>query len=241
VRMVDTTSGTEAPDTGGSQLSTRGERVGMGGGLRALIAPRPRRRAIREGGGANSTDETINPKRSGLDLKNSWQILAAVLTPVGVLLILMAWYGAAHAGYVQEQIPYLVSGSFIGLGCMVLGGLLYWAHWLYRIYDQADQHQEEQLKQADRHHVEHLEALERMTRSISDRLEAGDSGFVASESGRVTLTGSASTYVATESGTAYHLPTCPVVSHHSDGLRSLSPAEIAGMDACRICLSTKPL
>ena len=45
---------------------------------------------------------------------------------------------------VQQQIPYLVSGSFVGLGCMVVGGFFFWGHWLYRIYDQADLHHEEQ-------------------------------------------------------------------------------------------------
>lgn len=84
--------------------------------------------------------------RPRTDLRDTWQVVAgAVLVPLGVLFILMAWYGAAHTSFVQQQIPYLVSGSFAGVGCMVLGGLLYWAHWLYRLYDQADQHHDEQL------------------------------------------------------------------------------------------------
>ncbi len=80
------------------------------------------------------------------DVRNSWQVIAgAILIPLGVVLILLGWYGAAHARVVQQQIPYMVSGSFIGLGCMIVGGLLFFGHWLYRIYDQADlQHEEQQ-------------------------------------------------------------------------------------------------
>ncbi len=80
-----------------------------------------------------------------LDVRNSWQVVAgSMLIPLGVVFILLAWYGAAHARVEQQQIPYMVSGSFAGLGCMVVGGLLYWGHWLYRIYDQAELHHEEQ-------------------------------------------------------------------------------------------------
>src|SRR5437660_335195 len=71
-----------------------------------------------------------------LDLRNTWQVAGgAFFAVLGLVIILLAWYGAAHTPYVQQQIPYLVSGSFVGLGLMVLGGLMYWAHWLYRMYD----------------------------------------------------------------------------------------------------------
>ncbi len=81
---------------------------------------------------------------SEFDLRNTWQIAAgAILMPLGLIVILWAWYGAAHANHPQQQIPYMVSGGFIGLGLMIVGGLMFWAHWLYRIYDQADlQHRE---------------------------------------------------------------------------------------------------
>ena len=104
------------------------------------------------GRGGGGFFEILHRPRSGddrarVDLRNTWQVVVgSVLLPLGVVFILMAWYGAAHTRYVQQQIPYLVSGSFVGLGCMVVGGLLYWAHWLYRIYDQADQHHDEQLE-----------------------------------------------------------------------------------------------
>jgi hypothetical protein len=232
-----TTSGTEILDSvNGSALPSAPR-----SGLRAIIGPRRRSSGDHGGGGGpQPTGRSSGGRRAGLDLRNTWQILAVILTPLGVILILMSWYGAAHAGYVQEQIPYLVSGSFIGLGCMVLGGLLYWAHWLYRIYDQADQHQEEQLRQADRHHEEQLRMLEQIVWSLGGPRETSGSqhpeGLGDSEKVSSTLLLASSEFVATETGTAYHLPTCPVVTHHSDQLHTIQREEISAMEPCRICL-----
>ena len=78
-----------------------------------------------DGGGGDGGGLTEKPAREGrLDLRNGWQVVAgSILIPLGVVLIMIGWYGAAHARVVQQQIPYLVSGSFVGLGCMVVGGL----------------------------------------------------------------------------------------------------------------------
>lgn len=205
-------------------------------GLRALAGAR------RGGGGGGGPGNRRTGDRSGrLDLRNSWQILAgSVLVPLGVVFILIAWYGAAHTAYVQQQIPYLVSGSFAGVGCLVLGGLLYWAHWLYRIYDQADLHHEEQLR-----------VLEQTLRAISERAGHVDPGGPSPAPASSALPGvlgatyppappggrpSPPSYVVTQSGSVYHLPTCPVVAHHPEGLRALAPARTAGFEPCRICL-----
>ncbi len=147
------------------------------------------------------------------DLRNSWQVVAgSLLVPVGVVIILLAWYGSAHTPYLQQQIPYLVSGSFIGLGCMILGGLLYWAHWLYRLYDQADLHHEEELR-----------VMEGALLAIVDRLAPPAGG------------GGPTRLVATATGTVFHDPDCPVVAHHRDHLRALRPGDLGTMEPCGIC------
>ena len=100
-----------------------------------------------EGGGGGGGHTRMARWAEKYDVRNSWQVIAgALLIPLGVVFILLGWYGAAHARVVQQQIPYMVSGSFIGLGCMIVGGLLFLGHWLYRIYDQADLHHEEQQR-----------------------------------------------------------------------------------------------
>jgi hypothetical protein len=156
-----------------------------------------------------------------LDLRGTWQVVVgAILVPLGVMFILFAWYGAAHTRYVQQQIPYLVSGDFIGLGCMLLGGLLYWSHGLYRIYDQADLHHEEQLR-----------AMEQTLRAIADRLPGTTE--VTSTTGTAALPGS---FFVTPGGSAYHLASCPVVSHHHDQLQAVSASLLGSLKPCGICL-----
>jgi hypothetical protein len=161
------------------------------------------------------------------DVRNTWQVAAgAVLIPLGVAIILLAWYGAAHARYVQQQVPYLVSGSFVGLGCMVVGGLFFWAHWLYRLYDQADLHHEQRM-QAD---AELLHALADLVRGANGA-SSNNSSRVPSDADPWHDDG----LVATPSGTFYHLPTCPVAQQRRDRLRPVSEHEATAMRPCRIC------
>jgi hypothetical protein len=159
------------------------------------------------------------------DVRNSWQVIAgAILIPLGVVLILLGWYGAAHARVVQQQIPYMVSGSFIGLGCMIVGGLLFFGHWLYRIYDQADlQHEETQ----------------RVLETIAAALLAqrGDVSGVTGGPVPAVATGepAPTTFYATASGTVYHRADCAVIAHHPDDLRVLGPDGVLGLRPCQIC------
>ncbi|HET6793196.1 MAG TPA: hypothetical protein VFH45_02065, partial [Acidimicrobiales bacterium] len=153
-----------------------------------------------------------------VDLRSTWQVVAgAVLVPLGLSLILLAWYGAAHTPYVQQQVPYLVSGAFAGLGCMVLGGLLFWAHWLYRIYDQAS--------------LNHREAV-RLQREVVDLL--GSLAGVG-RPGEAVANGSAASYVATPTGANFHLADCPTVAGRRSTLRTVTPADLDGLRPCRIC------
>ena len=174
--------------------------------------PGARRRLLRvfQGGG------------DGFDMRNTWQVaVGAVLMPLGLVIILIAWYGAAHASHVQQQIPYLVSGAFIGLGLMIVGGLLYWAHWLYRVYDQADLHHQDLLRQQD----EHMRAL----------IEAVTGAQTNGNGSRTTPTAAASSFVATGKGTNFHRPDCPVVSRSRRNVRPVSTRDVERMQPCRIC------
>ena len=56
-------------------------------------------------------------------------LVGSLLAPLGLVLILLGWLGAAHTPLVQEQIAYLISGGLLGLALVVLGGFLYFAHW----------------------------------------------------------------------------------------------------------------
>jgi hypothetical protein len=168
-------------------------------------------------GGSAGGGPTEEARREGkLDVRNSWQVIAgSILIPLGVVLIMISWYGAAHARVVQQQIPYLVSGSFVGLGCMVVGGLCYWGHWLYRTYDQADLHHEEQMRM-----------LEAIAVALGGRTVVD---------GRSSQDG-ASAYYATATGSVYHRSDCAVIAHHPEDLRVLGASGLAGLRPCRICV-----
>jgi hypothetical protein len=162
-----------------------------------------------------------------LDLRNTWQVAAgSLLVPLGVVVILIAWYGAAHASVVQQQIPYLVSGSFVGLGLMIVGGLMYWAHWLYRIYDQADLHHAERVAR-DQQLFQLLEA------ALAGRAPASPAAAVPVAA--ASSTGAGRELVATATGTNVHRADCPVAVRHPEGLKRLTADEATGRPPCRIC------
>jgi hypothetical protein len=174
------------------------------------------------------------------DVRNGWQVIAgAILIPLGVVFILLGWYGAAHARVVQQQIPYMVSGSFVGLGCMIVGGLLFWGHWLYRIYDQADLHHEEQQRV-----LETIAAALLAGRGVDGAgagaasapgASVGGGAAAAAAAGVAAAEPGATTYYATASGTVYHRADCAVIAHHPDDLRVLGPDGVVGLRPCQIC------
>ncbi len=81
-------------------------------------------------------------ERSGVAplVNNHFQLLqvvlfwaGAVLLPVGLVVIVLGWYGAANTPYEYDQLSYLVSGGLLGLGLTFVGGFLYFGAWLARI------------------------------------------------------------------------------------------------------------
>jgi len=188
----------------------------------------PRVSFLRRRSGAKKRAVRSDGEQGGTyDIRNGWQVAAgSILIPLGVIFILLGWYGAAHARVVQQQIPYMVSGGFIGLGCMVLGGLLFFSHWLYRLYDQADLQ-----------HDEHLKVLEQLARAIGGATATAPATTPATTTAPAPAPGGVS-YMATAAGTVYHQADCPVIAHHPNDLRVLGPSSVAGLRPCQICSPT---
>ncbi len=59
-------------------------------------------------------------------------LVAAVLLPLGLVIVVLGWYGASHTPYLFEQVPYLVSGGLLGLGFVLAGGFLLFGSWIAR-------------------------------------------------------------------------------------------------------------
>jgi hypothetical protein len=138
-----------------------------------------------------------------------WLFIAgAVMLPLGVAFILLAWYGAAHKPLIIQQFPYLISGGVLGLGLMFAGGFLYFGYWITR------------LVQENRRHTEQLlAALGRLEGRLGEAPDATPTGN--------------GTLVATATGTMRHRPDCPVVVGRQ-GLRKIK-AGAKGFDPCKIC------
>ena len=139
-----------------------------------------------------------------------WVLIAgAVMVPVGIALILLGWYGAAHKSLIIQQFPYLISGGILGLGLMITGGLAYFGYWITRLVHENRDH----------------------TQQIIVAIEA--LGILAlEEEGGVGPVGDGM-LVATATGSMLHRPDCPVVANR-DGVRSVK-ADAPGFEPCKIC------
>ena len=60
-------------------------------------------------------------------------VLAGIVAPLGLLVIVLGWFGASRTSYPFEQTPYLISGGLLGLGLVFLGSFFYFAHWLTQL------------------------------------------------------------------------------------------------------------
>jgi hypothetical protein len=77
--------------------------------------------------------------RRRLPLDQWFQLAGAVLPLLGLLSILVAWYGVSHTARTWRQTPYVVSGGLLGLGLIFLGGFSYFAFWLTKLVQETRQ------------------------------------------------------------------------------------------------------
>jgi hypothetical protein len=144
-------------------------------------------------------------------------LIGAALVGIGIPLIILGWYGAAHTPYTFEQIPYMISGGLLGLALTILGGLFYFAYWLTRQVH-------ETRRQSDQ------------TEAVYRRIEAmmssnGHGTAVAATSG--SSSPKAGAFVTTARGSMFHRPDCVIVKGRND-LHQVTGDE-KGLKPCKIC------
>ena len=77
--------------------------------------------------------QSLRPGRGGrFPIESFLLTVGAFLLPIGVVTILLGWWGASHTGHVYEQNAYLISGGLLGLGLIFIGGFLYFGYWMTR-------------------------------------------------------------------------------------------------------------
>jgi hypothetical protein len=146
-------------------------------------------------------------------------VSGAVLLPLGLVVIILGWYGAAHTPYQYDQLSYLVSGGLLGLGLTFCGGFLYFGAWLARIAsdnrDTAKRLSDTLLVLADV--VSHSASVQGGTPAATPAAQR-DAGAVL---------------VVAGSGRTVHRRDCSLIAHRED----LSPAggDAPDLTACRLC------
>ncbi|HSJ22861.1 MAG TPA: hypothetical protein VK964_20035 [Nocardioidaceae bacterium] len=149
-------------------------------------------------------------------------VAGAVLLPLGLIVIVLGWYGAAHTPYAYDQLSYLVSGGLLGLGLTFCGGFLYFGAWLARIAS-------DQRDSAKRLSDTLLVLADVVSRSSAPAGAAGAAGAVTPAAER----DPGAVLVVAGEGTTVHRADCSLIAHRDD-LRPAGP-DAPGLTACRLC------
>jgi hypothetical protein len=156
-------------------------------------------------------------------------LTAAILLPLGLVMVFLGWYGASRTPYLFEQVPYLVSGGLLGLGLVLTGGFVLFGGWIART--------------AREQRVLDLELLEAV-RGVQDELarlpfllSEPASAAPAQRRRRSAASNGGGTagerLVATARGSMLHRPDCAVV-HGRDDLREVDGPG-ADLQPCQLC------
>jgi len=158
-----------------------------------------------------SKEKRLSPTGAGaLILGNLRLVLALVFFVLGVALVILGWYGAAHTNILTEQIPYFISGGLLGMALIIVAGVLGSSATLER---------------------ESRELRDDVSRALDgstlQRIPLGGTSLrPRSEDGQV--------YVV-PGGRSYHVAGCPIVEGKDASELSLPDAAAAGFTTCKLC------
>lgn len=141
------------------------------------------------------------------------RLLGLLFVTAGFVIFYFAWDGAASVNFAQGQIPYLLSGGFVGLGLIVTGGILLFLATL----------RSERQIMTDRY-----DEMARLLGRNLNRMQFSGNG--SSTDGQV---------VAGEH--VYHRAECKVLEG-KDGLTTVTVEQAAaeGLAPCRVCNPPPP-
>lgn len=194
-------------------------------------------------------------RRRSFPIETVLLVAGALLLPIGIITIIVGWYGAAHTFHAYEQNDYLISGGLLGLGLVFVGGFLYFGYWMTRQIRTSTAANQQLLNALGRIEAQlgagangkHTMApLGLPAPKVKERATKPRSGPTTGNPGREaapaapapqgeTTGGGVQTValVATERGNLLHRPDCPVVAN-KETLRAVGPDE-PGYRPCQIC------
>jgi len=165
---------------------------------------------------------SLRPGRGGrFPIESFLLTVGAFLLPIGVVTILLGWWGASHTGHVYEQNAYLISGGLLGLGLIFIGGFLYFGYWMTR-----------QIRATEEGNELTRRAFARLEAQMAADRPAGGASAGATPAAGIGGVG-VRTLVATEHGTMLHRPDCPIVAG-KEHLRVVASGT-AGYQPCGVC------
>ena len=175
--------------------------------------------------------------------------IGAVLMPLGIIVVLLGWYGSAHTPYTYNQTSYLISGGLGGLALTFVGGFLYFGAWLAKI----NSDQRDSSRQMAEALLTVAELVSRMAPagtapsygapgSVSSTGPIGAPGGIASGGYASTVEPgptpvfTADLVLAGPAGTTLHRRDCPLIAHRED----LVPTDglAPNLATCRVCHPT---
>lgn len=74
-------------------------------------------------------------RRPAVDIRKMLLVSGATAMGLGLVAIVLGWYGAAHSAFVFQEVPYLISGGLLGVALVAGGGFLFFAAWLVRMME----------------------------------------------------------------------------------------------------------
>lgn len=185
---------------------------------------------------------SLRPARSGrFPLESVLVTVGAICVPVGVILIIVGWYGVAHTGFVFQQNAYLISGGMLGLGLIFIGGFAYFAYWMTRQLRASDSNTQQMLRALSRLESQMASVAASTAASAFAAANGKGGALAAGTPGVRRATGSAASapltppvpLVATERGSLLHRPDCPTVVN-KEHLRQVAP-DTPGYRPCLVC------
>ncbi len=142
------------------------------------------------------------------------RILGLTFITAGFVVFYFAWDGAASINFAQGQIPYLLSGGFLGLGLVITGVALIFLSTV---------RSERQLM------TDRFDEMARLLSRNLSRMQFSTNG-----------TGSTSSQVVA-GATTYHRAECKILEG-KDGLTTVTieQAVAEGLERCRVCNPPQP-
>lgn len=141
--------------------------------------------------------------------QNPRLLAAGILFFAGIGIVMAGWYGTATTNILSQQIPFIVSGGFLGLGLIIAGAVF-----------------------ASAHVTE--SRTERMRRELLDAIGSAPlvEGTPGANGKRTAGTG---TVFALEGGHSYHLAGCPIIEGKTTRETTARAAVSGGLAMCKLC------